>query len=161
MTTSTATLTTFLLARLDEDEEAAKACAQAFPSPWEVSDRGWRVRIYAADVPDVGDHAEPGDMRSPCVIDVEPDRHHRELNEGGWLSDRVDHIARHDPARVLAEVEAKRRIVAEHPDYGGYGESCATCAESDVDLAPYPCPTLRALASVYRDHPGFREEWAY
>jgi hypothetical protein len=69
------------------------------------------------------------------------------------------HIARHDPARVLAECEAKRRIVEEHPDYGGYGESCARCAESSIDLAPWPCPTLRALASVWSDHPDYREEW--
>jgi hypothetical protein len=63
------------------------------------------------------------------------------------------------PERVLAECEAKRRIVEEHPDYGGYGESCARCAESSIDLAPWPCPTLRALASVWSDHPDYREEW--
>src|SRR4026208_2134659 len=101
------TLTEFLLARIAEDEEAAQVCAEAFPSPWEVADRGWRVRIYAATMPDLGDHAELGDVVVPCVIEVEPTRHHHLLNEGGWLSDRVAHIARHDPARVLAECEAK------------------------------------------------------
>jgi hypothetical protein len=141
MTEATLTLTDFLLARLAEDEAAARACAEAFPSPWEVADRGWRVRIYAADVPDIGDHAEPGDTRAPCVIEVEPQRHHRELNDGGWLSDRVEHIARHDPARVLADVEAKRRIV-----------------EWDVEQ-PVDRGVLNILASVYADHPDFREEW--
>ena len=106
--TATLTLADFLLARIAEDEEAARICAEMFPSPWEVADRGWRVRIYSADVPDEGDHADPGDVRVPCVIEVEPTQHHNDMR---WLSERVEHIARHDPARVLAECEAKRRIV--------------------------------------------------
>jgi hypothetical protein len=71
----------------------------------------------------------------------------------------VDHLSRHAPARVLAECEAKRRIVAEHPDYGGYGESCETCADSAEDLRPWPCETLLALAAVYADHPDYDEAW--
>jgi hypothetical protein len=63
------------------------------------------------------------------------------LNDGGWLSDRVEHIARHDPARVLADVEAKRRIVEWD-------------AEQPVDRG-----VLNILASVYADHPDYREEW--
>ena len=62
-------------------------------------------------------------------------------------------------ARVLRECEAKRRIVADHPDYGGYGESCATCADSAEDLRPWPCATMLALASVYAEHADYREEW--
>lgn len=45
------TITEFLLARIAEDEAAARTCSEMFPSPWEVADRGWRVRIYASDVP--------------------------------------------------------------------------------------------------------------
>jgi len=63
------------------------------------------------------------------------------------------HIARHDPARVLAEVDAKRRIIdglAEaldrHADY-----ITGTFTVEDV---------LRLLALPYRDHPGYRPEWA-
>ena len=64
------------------------------------------------------------------------------------------HIARHDPARVLAECEAKRRVVerwrlysdAEYPDYeGGYA--------SAMDAV------LATIALPYADHPDFREEW--
>lgn len=53
-----------------------------------------------------------------------------------------------EPSRVLAECEAKRRIVSRiatadpHPD-----------ARYMLDLV------LRLLALPYADHPGYREEW--
>ena len=65
------------------------------------------------------------------------------------------------PAEVLAECEAKRRIVDLHVISGRGHGSCATCTDSDylglVDEGP--CDTLRALALPYADHPAFREEW--
>lgn len=48
------------------------------------------------------------------------------------------HTDRHDPHRVLAECEAKRRIVNIVPDLQG---------------------VLGALALPYANHPDFREEW--
>jgi len=57
-----------------------------------------------------------------------------------------------DPAFVLAECAAKRRIVELHSDLdsGGY-------CRVDDDAAP--CPTLRALALPHVDHPDYRDEW--
>ena len=132
----------FLRARLDEDEREAKKCAEMFPSPWEIADRGWRVRIYAAEVPETGDHAEEGWMRSPCVIEVEPDRLHD--HEGG-LMDRVEHIRRHEPARVLREVEAKRRIV--------------DSARMEVGISAAEDWLLPLLASAYAEHPDYDPAW--
>ena len=80
----------------------------------------------------------------------------------------ADHIARWDPARVLAECEAKRRIVEEHKgswscsvcldymdsDEGPGGDSCETVVMKD-----WPCPTLRLLSLPYADHPAWREGW--
>ncbi len=43
----------------------------------------------------------------------------------------------HDPARILREVEAKRRILARHA------------------RDPWPCHDLPDLASPYADHPDF------
>ena len=70
-----------------------------------------------------------------------------------------------DPARVLAECEAKRRIVGEH----GGGFVCESCAgepriayKAVVPLPTAkraPCPTLRALGVVYADHPDYQPEW--
>lgn len=54
-------------------------------------------------------------------------------------------------ARVLAECDAKRRIVALHPEML---ESCQGCAHE-----AHPCRTLRALAQPYVDHPGFDPAW--
>ncbi len=52
--------------------------------------------------------------------------------------------------RVLAECEAKRMIVSPHKSGGGeYGKGYA---DAVVD-------TLCCLASVYADHPDYREEW--
>lgn len=67
------------------------------------------------------------------------------------------HIARHDPARVLRETGAGRKILELHlpgePDE--YGRiRCQRCDESG-----YPCSTLRAQGAVFSDHPAYRDEW--
>ncbi|GAA4687922.1 DUF6221 family protein [Streptomyces youssoufiensis] len=67
----------------------------------------------------------------------------------------ADHVARHDPARVLREIDAKRRILAEHALNGWV---CTTCDNGEVEQV-FPCPTLRLLALPYADRPGYREEW--
>lgn len=140
------TLTEFILSRIAEDEAAAEECAKLFPSPWEIADRGWRVRIYSANVPLSEDVGEPGDERTPCVIEVEPTYAH-----DGWLSDNVEHIARHDPARVLAECAALREVVRITRGLGGY---------YNPDAAREAPGILRALAGIWSDHPDYREEWA-
>lgn len=60
------------------------------------------------------------------------------------VNDRT-HIARHDPARVLAEVDAKRRMLAEHePEWSmvewpddqngdGFAFVCRSCGNRDLD----------------------------
>lgn len=51
------------------------------------------------------------------------------------------HAKNHDPARVLADVEAKREII----DHLAY---------------EYSSPILRWLALPYAGHPDYRDEWA-
>jgi len=73
------------------------------------------------------------------------------------------------PSAVLAECAAKRAIIGDHElvakmylkDY------CSTCADwenSELGEGPpgveHPCPTVQALAAVYKDHADYREEWA-
>lgn len=69
-------------------------------------------------------------------------------------------------ARWAAECEAKRRIVALHPDRGW--EKCETCPTGAVrveygepmqPLDDWPCFTLRVLAAVYADHPDYDQGW--
>lgn len=115
-------LVQFLRARLDEDVEVA---ANASPGPWHVN-------------------AESDEVLAADDITVA---------EGFALSGRqlratTAHVARHDPARVLAEVEAKRRMIARiryHAELMGWDE-----VHGDL---------LRLLASPYTDRPGYREEW--
>jgi hypothetical protein len=89
------------------------------------------------------------------------------------------HIGRHDPARVLAEVDAKRRRLARHTpdrriltlvdDEGHHTLMsfyvCTWCTPG-TSIGPKqpifesPCPDIRDDAAVYRDHPDYQPEWA-
>ena len=66
------------------------------------------------------------------------------------------HIARHDPARVLREVEAGRRILERHRDCVQYGGGICEHAGA-VDP---PCPDLRDLLCRWADHPDYLPGWA-
>lgn len=80
-----------------------------------------------------------------------------------------------DNTRVLAECEAKRRIVERHAARGGAEDwmdddwlsgmsederrgHCGWCTY-DNRVVQFPCADLHSLASIYADHPDFREEW--
>lgn len=83
------------------------------------------------------------------------------------LADRkadARHIARHDPARVLREVEAKRAIL------GAYQAAVArqvAAAEGRADEEPEWHVARRAalhfacsaIAAIYSDHAGYRLTW--
>jgi hypothetical protein len=73
----------------------------------------------------------------------------RAITEGSWEDATLhgDHVLRWSPARVLAECEAKRRIVEGEP------ARIANDRHSQWER------TLRDLAAVYSDHPGYDEEW--
>lgn len=155
-------LVEFLRARLDEDERAARLIAEFYPPPWEVSDRGWMARVVADDPfwEVIRLEGWPGQPDGPGAPD---------------LAEIIAHIARHDPARVLAEVEAKRRIIAEHYaallDGSNPIQACRQCSDRRPDsdplshsdrwlrLEPAPCLTVRLLALQYAGHADYRKEW--
>lgn len=67
---------------------------------------------------------------------------------------RGQHIATlANPARVLAECEAKRQIVELHHSRLPHDTTCRDCQRT------WPCQTLRLLALPYADHEAFRDEW--
>ena len=92
------------------------------------------------------------------------DRHTTELPAA-----LADHIAAHDPARVLREIDAKRQLI------GRGGPFCTsdcdkpgnepmdpdtnwtTPLEHHFDCAAYKA--AKVLALPYADRPGYREEW--
>jgi Family of unknown function (DUF6221) len=130
-------LVTWLRAQLDEDEQVAKA---ANPGPW----RRFTDRAHL-DPDTIFGGRWMGDMdklRNVCSLVY------------SWEKDaNGEHIARHDPARVLAEVEAKRRILGWHS-----GDRDGRCLCCQIETAG-TCQTVRLLALPYADRPDFREEW--
>jgi hypothetical protein len=120
-------LVTFLRDRLDEDDETARKAT--------VRRRGGEAWSY--DPPAV--RAQSGMVIAERIVPV--------LGE---------HIAGHDPARTLAEVEAKRRIIRAH-DKWCQGECEAKYPDGGFDAAYYW--SIKSLAAAYGDHPAYREEW--
>jgi hypothetical protein len=123
-------LVQFLRARLDEDERMAVATL------WDGSgnEAGWSL-IASATV-GVG-------RDSIYVADTEVARH----------------IARHDQARVLAEVDAKRQALAHYERIQQHtrrsdGGNDYLFAEGAVRRQ------IQYMALPYRDDPGYRPEWA-
>ena len=130
-------LAQFLRDRLDEDEEAAR---NATTGPWWVEDTSPR---YWGEERDAEVSSADGRL---AVLQHEND---------GALN--AVHIVRWDPARVLADMQAKRRIVALHSDPHGGDPSCSSI---DYPENAEDCETLRLLALPYASHPDYRPEWA-
>jgi len=116
-------LVTWLRAQLDEDERVARA----------VPGSGcWSKYIEAGDGAAI--ETDPGGDPG-AIIGDEP---------------MAEHMARHDPVRVLAEVAAKRRILDEV--VGGLAREERWARRFAEHLA-------RLLALPCADQPGYREEW--
>lgn len=98
--------------------------------------------------------------------------------DGHWIADgREVSDARRvkvlfDPAYVLADIAAKRRILVWHGepyDEPGFGLACDACGHGTPDWGPgdrasfhptlWPCPTLRALAAPFSSHPDYDQSW--
>ena len=135
------TITDFLLARIAEDEAAARGCLEYGEGRWRWIDPLGKVKQALVDERDVTVLPSAwGDVYPSVSV--------------------ADHIARHDPARTLRECEAKRRIVERHEiiEY----RSLEWYSLTDMKIGEYieREETLRILASVYSDHPDYSDEWA-
>lgn len=86
-----------------------------------------------------------------------------ELGDASWLRPpEQEHAERHDPARVLADVEAKRRILAECAYWYDKVNASAKEKHPMPDLAgrfEVAMPILCLLALPYASHPDYRQEW--
>ena len=142
-------LAEWLRAQLNEDERTARAATwcdeaaawHAEPSPFGARDGGQRWYVEDAMDDGVVTHVDP----------VASD------DEGV-----ARHIAAHGPARVLREVDAKRRIVSAYEDAvtafdnTELGTDLHDLMGGSVNSLRY---ALQALALPYADRPGFKEEW--
>lgn len=134
----------FLTARFDEDEAGARAAAGRWSPAWSVDPEEW----------DTGVGVQDKDGRSVAAV------------HGTY---RAEHIARWDPARVLAEVAAKRRQIdwayehgeavdAERGDcHNADAIRAGRCSDRGISAAQ---DVLQLLAAAYADHPDFDPAWA-
>lgn len=131
-------LVEFLRARWDEDEQAARL---ALSAQWLITDE--RLIVFRQGSTDT-------------IIVDSPRTQVRDL----------EHIARHDPARVLADVEAKRRILERYessaqslaaleavPDYSLDAHRLVKAVHDANETA------VKTLALPHADRAEWREEW--
>lgn len=124
----------FCNARLDDDERIARDvgydCIEAADYLWDS-----KYLLLQRDV---------GDSKATSELDAE----------------LAVHIARHDPARVLADVAFKRELLEEH-------EPVLQAAVKDDDVTPMlacridgtDCPFTQGLAALYPSHPDYKQDW--
>ena len=169
-------LVDFLRARLDEDEAIARAASGSTvvgepgnwkPSPagdeWEVSrDDGYADELLVA--------LRPNLPRPPEVLGgywgvVVGYRWESEEPGSGAPLLEFEHAARHDPARVLREVDAKRQLLKAHAAsafgtwVGDDSDKTPACRRCGDLTTAFPCHTVKLLALPYADCPDYREEW--
>jgi len=119
------TLLEFLQARLTEDELTALAAIEGSAM--------WRSSLAYRDVKDDDGHYV-----------IAADRQHPSVEQAA-------HIARHNPARVLADVEGKRLVIADYLRLDASGDVLERGAVENA---------LRHLARAYSDHPDYNPSWS-
>jgi hypothetical protein len=114
----------FLTAQLDTDQARAEA---ARPGPWFAS--GGVLSAAAGEYrDDIGEIWDPN-------------------NDHGDDEATAAHIARHDPARVLADIAAKRKLL----DLAAEMAAVDRWTEAET--------IRRCVAAPYADRPGFNPSW--
>jgi hypothetical protein len=122
-------ITDFLLARIAEDEAVARAAADAKPG------------AHYSDASRVGPAWSADDGMVFGEDDLWEDEGADSLR---MAAQAAEHIARHDPDRVLRRCAADRKIIEMSTAWPSYGTRAA----------------LIYLAVSFADHPDYRPEWA-
>jgi hypothetical protein len=157
----TDSITDWLHAQLDEDATAVRQAD---------SDLAATLRKAGRDVADEYGDAEP------------PEEGVSTADRAWWIvQDAANYIARHDPARVLREIDADRELLSEYSRlldaHAAHQREAARLAEAgdDADViqlaalrreADYLPAMLHVLerwakrkAAVYAGRPGYRDAW--
>lgn len=139
-------LVRWLRAELDYDKRVARAAGGAAWEELPVS--GW---VHTSPLPS---------------SEWQPSGYDHHVASAPSVEDRA-HIVAHDPARVLREIDAKRRTLERHTPHSSGTIGCsAHCSRPhpgaqvcNHDGYRWPCPDVRDLASVYDQRPGYKESW--
>ena len=158
------TITEFLEARIAEDEAVALAASGSTVegeigawSPvsggdqWAVGDGDFEVEVLVALRPSLPLPPKPLSGYWGAVTGWQDLEH----ADRAYVLPLAEHIARHDPARVLAECAAKRAII----------EACERLEDQRLDSNDWSMDLtseviLGPLAAVYADHADYQQEWA-
>lgn len=166
VTVTTTDLAAWLLEQIAEDERRAQAANVKQDDPH------WFLNPVRASVPRRFTVRSAEDSRP--IARIEDLAGDEEADTVGILDGEAvgEYIVSWDPARVLAECDAKRRIVELHKSAGrlctgdpdlpeSWHDYCDTCGSGEPYEypTPWPCDTLKLLALPYADRPGYREDW--
>lgn len=139
-------LAQWLGTQFDEDERIAR---EATPGPWRAHDTHLGQYGYAATV--LSGEGNDTNLRAWF-----PSMSQQPWDEARNVWNDAEHVARHDPARVLREIEAQRRLLAAY----------VQVAANDVNEVEYAHgyanalgEAVRLLALPFADRPGYRESW--
>lgn len=150
-------LARWLHAQLDIDTARATAAADGDSGEWFMGDK-WNVYRAEDETPD-------------------EDRETNTLVVYGNVKDQSEHIAAHDPARVLREIDAKRQVLTEYVKAVEAMEELTALRErlnaggqdlfmtemglgSAIHKRDALRAVLRLLALPYSDRPGYEEALA-
>ncbi len=133
-------LVRFVAERLNADEWVAREAADA---------KGWLLVQLGPEWVARGGSVEDLETGSTVVHD-----------EGMPTHAQAEHIARHDPARVLRDVASKRRILTEVvAQIDGMDQQIISEWGSSQDEPDESHLLLKLLAAPYDSHPGYDEAW--
>lgn len=164
-------IVSFTTERLDDDLrlalDASGGTVVGEPRNWKPSPAGDEWEAHCTDNYDeeLLVALRPGLPRPPAVmggywgaiVSTNPDQ--RDRDEQSPMS-AFRHAARHDPARVLADIAAKRKIVAECDRILNERRPDGSCTHHPTarHLARH---TLWNLAAPFAEHPDYAEvQWA-
>ncbi|MDJ0345226.1 DUF6221 family protein [Streptomyces sp. H10-C2] len=145
-------LVEFLRARLAEDAEVARLAHATDPAPWyedvgEGSYTNQREGVDGVGLVRAADNVGLWDREASCTLSM--------------TAATATHVARHDPARVLAEVDVKRRMLDEYDQALAQRVELANTPHS-IEGSVRLLTALRfvkLLAVPCFDHPDYLAEW--
>ncbi|MFF0512456.1 DUF6221 family protein [Streptomyces sp. NPDC004250] len=147
-------LVVWLRAQLDEDERVATA---ATAGPWRAHDTHLGQYGHTATV--LSGEGNATDLRAWL-----PSHSHEPWDETRNVWNDAAHIARHDPARVLREIDAKRQIMRKAFEHAATIDGEWGCCHDAEAIEAGRCDEqhpdhLPLLALPYADRPGYQESW--
>ena len=150
----------FLHERLKEDEVIARQASLSSHGPHLDGDVSrWEVEPFES--------SEEGAVPAALWVADGEGMGVGQINPKGK---KAEHVARWDPARVLAEVASKRAILGRHlPEKAGYFDPqaktgltftvCEVDGNGGTDEDAWPCDELKYLAAPYAGHAQFDPAW--